>query len=117
MASQMSEARKRANLKWDATNLKRLSLAMPIAVYERMEAFTTEHKESKNGFIVAAVRDRLETNGENIPDEHDDDYLKIRLRKDTKLYRRIEAAASKKGVDVRSYVTDAIKAVLAVDEI
>ncbi len=61
----LSEKKKAANAKWDAMNLKRLSLAVPVELYDRM----IEHidGESVNGFIKRAIdetinRDKREPN-------------------------------------------------------
>ena len=59
MKKAMSEARKRANQKWDAENLKRLSLAMNKADYESMRTHIEERNESQNGFINRAIQETI----------------------------------------------------------
>ena len=57
MSAKMTEARKRANQKWDAENLKRISLAMLTPDYnEMMVHIAKKGKESRNGFINRAIK-------------------------------------------------------------
>lgn len=55
----VSESRKKANAKWDAANLKRLSLAIPVDLYESMAAYITETGETQNGFLKRAIADAI----------------------------------------------------------
>ena len=55
----MTEARKRANKKWDAANLSRMSVAMLISEYDEMQAHILAMGESRNGFINRAVRETI----------------------------------------------------------
>lgn len=56
MKRELSEARKRANQKWDAANLKRVSLAMLVSDYNAMEEHLSKRDESRNGFINRAIK-------------------------------------------------------------
>ena len=47
----ISEARKKANQKWDAANLDRLSLAVPKGTKDAIKAHAAGAGESVNGFI------------------------------------------------------------------
>ena len=47
----LSEARKAANAKWDAANLKRMSLAVPVERYEKMTQRIKETGETMNGYL------------------------------------------------------------------
>lgn len=51
----LSEKKKASNAKWDSENLKRMSLAVPIELYEQMRVYTQESGESTNGFIKRAI--------------------------------------------------------------
>lgn len=55
-----TEKRKASNAKWDSANLKRLSCALNLKLYERMKAHTDATGESVNGFISAAVTEKLD---------------------------------------------------------
>ena len=56
----LSEKKKASNAKWDAQNLKRMSLAIPIALYERIAIHIAETGETVNGFRRSAIVDRLD---------------------------------------------------------
>ena len=55
----LTEKKKASNAAWDSKNLKRMSLAMRIDLYERMKAYVDEKGESVNGFIIDAVTEKL----------------------------------------------------------
>ncbi|MBR3237367.1 MAG: hypothetical protein IKF99_02915 [Oscillospiraceae bacterium] len=56
----LSEAKKRNNIKWDAKNLKRMSLAVPVRLYERMQAHIEKNGGSMNKFIKEAIEKALD---------------------------------------------------------
>ncbi len=56
----LSEKKKASNARWDAENLKRLSLAVPCTLYDRMRKHTQMTKETMNGFIKRAIEQALE---------------------------------------------------------
>ena len=56
----ISESRKAANAKWDSANLKRLSLAIPIGLYEQMKNHTEAKNETINHFIRRAIETLLD---------------------------------------------------------
>ena len=56
----LSEKKKASNAKWDAKNLKRLSLAVPCELYDRMQTHTQKTKETMNGFIKRAIEETIE---------------------------------------------------------
>lgn len=64
MKKAMTEARKRANQKWDAENLKRLSLAMKISDYESMRTHIEERSENQNRFINRAIQETIKNDNE-----------------------------------------------------
>lgn len=68
MARTYTEKRKASNAKWDAANLKRMSLALRLDLYERLKAHLDVTGESANGFINAAIADKLDS----ITDSADD---------------------------------------------
>lgn len=55
----LSEKKKASNMAWDSKNLKRLSLALRLDLYERMKNHVDGQKESVNGFISSAVAEKL----------------------------------------------------------
>lgn len=59
-----SEARRRANDKWDAKNLKRLSLAMPIDEYDKMIDHIKETGEKQNRFIRRSIEETIKNDSE-----------------------------------------------------
>lgn len=56
----LSEKKKASNAKWDAENLKRLSLAVPVSMFEFMKEHTEKTGETMNGFIKRAIVELLE---------------------------------------------------------
>ena len=65
----LSEKKKASNAKWDSENLKRMSLAVPVELYERMQARIKQTGETTNGFIKRSIADTLnkeETQGINL---------------------------------------------------
>lgn len=56
----LSEKKKASNAKWDAVNLKRLSLAVPCSLHDRMKEYTERTGETMNGFIKRAILEALE---------------------------------------------------------
>lgn len=64
----LSEKKKASNAKWDADNLKRLSLAMLTKDFEAMEKHIQKlkdnatgegKKETRNGFINRAIQETI----------------------------------------------------------
>lgn len=47
----LTEKKKASNAKWDAANLKRMSLAVPIERYEQMSQRIKETGETMNGYL------------------------------------------------------------------
>ena len=56
----VSEAKKRANAKWNKENYTQIGLAMPNADAERLDLFCKEHGYTKSGFIKLAIMEKLE---------------------------------------------------------
>lgn len=52
----ISEAKKRANLKWDQANIKNGSYKMAIELYASFEQFCKDNNLSKNKVINEAVK-------------------------------------------------------------
>ena len=57
--SPVSEARKRANKKWESNNCKQIRLVISNEQADRLDAFCRSTKQSKNGFIKAAIDEKL----------------------------------------------------------
>lgn len=58
--SPVSEAKKRANKKWESNNCKQLRLVLPNDQAERLEKFCKNTGQSKNGFIKSAITEKLD---------------------------------------------------------
>ena len=56
----LSEKKKASNAKWDSENLKRMSLAVPVEMYERMQARIEQTGETMNGFIKRSIVETLD---------------------------------------------------------
>ncbi len=56
----LSEARKRANQKYKASNIKRVPLDMQVSEYDNMKAHAAYMGESVNGFIKRAIMETIE---------------------------------------------------------
>lgn len=56
----LSEARKRANQKYKANNIKRVPLDMQVSEYDGMKAHAAKQGESVNGFIKRAITETIE---------------------------------------------------------
>lgn len=56
----LTEKKKASNTKWDMKNLKRMSLAVPLELYERMQSRVKQTGETMNGFIKRAVSELLD---------------------------------------------------------
>ena len=55
----VSEAQKRANKKWESSNCKQIRLVLPNEQAERLENYCKITNQSKNGFIKAAINEKL----------------------------------------------------------
>lgn len=58
----VSEAKKRANKKWESTNCKQIRLVLPIEQAERLDSYCKSKNISKNGFIKEAIQEKLDKN-------------------------------------------------------
>lgn len=59
----VSEARTRANKKWDSENTERINLIVRKGMKEQVRAAAEAAGESLNGYIVAAVKARMQQEG------------------------------------------------------
>lgn len=55
----LSEKKKASNAKWDSENLKRMSLAVPVEMHERMQSHIAHTGETMNGFIKRSITETL----------------------------------------------------------
>ena len=62
----ISEARNRANKKWDAKNLDRIQLVVRAGEREQIRAAAEAAGESLNHYIVTAAKDRMKAEGHEI---------------------------------------------------
>ena len=58
--SPVSEAKKRANKKWQDANCKRIQLVIPNEEAEMIENYCSEKNISKNGFFREAAKEKIE---------------------------------------------------------
>lgn len=58
-----TEASKRASIKYEKENLKRIPLNVQIPFYDRIKACADKNGESVNGFIKKAITERLDRDG------------------------------------------------------
>lgn len=58
-----SEARKKANVKWDKQNLDRASFALPSGELAVVKAHAAAHDGSLNKFIGRAIKETMERDG------------------------------------------------------
>lgn len=65
----LSEKKKASNAKWDAKNLVRMSLALPVDLHARMKEYLSQTGETANGFIKRAIEFTLEVES-GIADTH-----------------------------------------------
>jgi predicted HicB family RNase H-like nuclease len=59
----ISEARARANKKWDAENTERINLIVRKGFKAQIKAAADAAGESLNGYIIAAAKKRMESEG------------------------------------------------------
>ena len=63
----LSEARKRANKKWNDENLKkrydRIQLVVPIGENEIIQNYAKENGETLNGFVYRLIKSELSLHG------------------------------------------------------
>lgn len=59
-----SEARKRANIKWDKQNLDRASFALPSGELATVKAHAEKTDGSLNKFVRRAILETMERDGE-----------------------------------------------------
>ena len=68
----ISEARSRANKKWDAKNLDRIQLVVRAGEREQIRAAAEAAGESLNHYIVAATKTRMQQEGRPIVTQEDE---------------------------------------------
>ncbi len=56
----VSEAKKRANKKWEKANCKQIRLVLPISQAEKLDSYCKANNISKNGFIKEAIQEKLD---------------------------------------------------------
>lgn len=56
----LSDKKRASNAKWDAANLKRMSLAIPLELFNEMDKHRQVTQESTNGFLKRAIRETIE---------------------------------------------------------
>ena len=61
----ISEARYRANKKWNAANLDRIEIQVPKGRKEAIKAQAAARGESLNSFVIKAIDERIERLNKN----------------------------------------------------
>lgn len=56
----VSKAKIQANKRWEAKNCRQIRLVIPIEQADRLEEFCKKTGQSKNGFIKAAIDEKME---------------------------------------------------------
>ncbi len=56
----VSEAKKRANKKWESQNCKRMNIILSIEEAEQISSFCEKKGISKNGFFRQAAKEKME---------------------------------------------------------
>lgn len=59
-----SEARKRANEKYNAKAYDRINIAIPKGEKDKIKAHAEHHGESLNGFVKRAIDETMQRDGE-----------------------------------------------------
>lgn len=62
----LSEKKKASNARWDAENLKRMSLAVPCQLYDRMKEHVEKTVETTNGFIKRAISETIDNDNQRV---------------------------------------------------
>ena len=55
----VNDKKKAANLKWDKANLKRISVALPVDLHDRLTRHRESRGETQNGFIKRAIDETI----------------------------------------------------------
>ena len=61
----VSEAKKRANQKWNAKNYKQINLQLPIDEYNKINEFIAQTNQTRNGFIRNAIKEAIKRETQN----------------------------------------------------
>ena len=56
----VSEAKKKANKKWESANCKRMNIVLSNEEAERIANYCKEKNISKNGFLREAAKEKME---------------------------------------------------------
>ena len=64
MPRKYTEAQKKSALKWDSTNLDRVSVALPKGKKEEIKKVAEKHGESVNAFINRVINQAMEKESE-----------------------------------------------------
>ena len=56
----ISDARKKANQKWNAANYKQINLQLPIDEFNAINEFCDSTNQTRNGFIRQAIKEKIE---------------------------------------------------------
>ena len=65
----LSEAKSKANKKWDAANLDRIQLVIRAGGKEQIKAAAEAAGDSLNHYMITATLSRMKAEGQPIPEE------------------------------------------------
>lgn len=113
-----TEAKKNSNLKWDAANLDRISIALPKGSRETIKSHATTQGESTNAFIKRAIdgqiaRDSAGGHQEAAGAAKEGGGISI-IYPDT--LKRAQEAAERTGEDAGAFMARAVKSQAKRDE-
>ena len=101
----VSESRKKANQKWDAANLDRVSIAMPKGMKDTVKAAATVAGESMNQYIISATEQRI--NGSQKPTGAQQGEGAILIT--TTALKAAQEAAQRAGETIPAFVSRAVE--------
>ena len=104
----VSESRKKANLKWDAANLDRLSIATAKGKKDEIKAAAAAAGESMNQYIVNAIDQRMSGNSSKATQEAAEAHGGSGYILTPEAVKTAQEAAQKAGETVPAFVERAV---------
>ena len=104
----VSESRKKANLKWDAANLDRLSIATAKGKKDEIKAAAAAAGESMNQYIVNAIDQRMSGNSSKATQEPTETHGGSEYILTQEAAKTAQEAAQKAGETVPAFVERAV---------
>lgn len=57
----LTKKKKESNERWDKKNLKRMSLAIPLELYDSLKSHVDSREETVNGFLKRAITETIDS--------------------------------------------------------